>query len=254
MATIKQSGVANGFTKLVLSNLGTIQTPSVQTALRQVAAWCNNIASADPIAGHILTAVAQTTNKAGPVAKWVTAPQPPKTNYTIYEVTGTGTTWYASNKTTQPIGTQFVAVWRTVAPTNITILFTTTDKFNPLSFKSGDTGYFHISNTTKLPLWAQISWKLSLYRTTSSKEIVVKLRAHTDVANRTTFTTTRYIYIPSTFTEITPIQISINYSYISPYYGASPEVVTIYGSHATSFPFTSSSTCTFRAYFLVMEL
>lgn len=65
------NGNANGFTKLVVTQLSEVQTGAVQNILRQLMTWVNNIASSNPTAGQVLTAQTATTGKKV-MATWTT--------------------------------------------------------------------------------------------------------------------------------------------------------------------------------------
>lgn len=53
--SVRYSGQANGFNKLVVPQLSTVQTAAVQNILRNLVTWANNLASPNPASGDVLT-------------------------------------------------------------------------------------------------------------------------------------------------------------------------------------------------------
>ncbi len=68
----KQTGQANGLSKLFIPQLSTVADPAAQNVFRKLITWANNLASTNPTPGQVLTAVTIPTTLSGPKAKWMT--------------------------------------------------------------------------------------------------------------------------------------------------------------------------------------
>lgn len=243
MATIRNNGTANGFTKLVLSNLGTIQTPSVQTAFRQVMLWSNNIATPTPSPGDILTAVTETTSKSGPVAKWTAAPSN-VTTHCLYEVIGSmGNFYYTATTHTH-------CQWHTSTISSTNILYQT-GTFDPISFEA-DQEYVDIKNDTKYPVMASANYTMTLHRATTSVDLCIQVAGSYFAGNYTnsytTGTTTHFIYIPSTI-DTTPITMDMKIPCIWVRRFFAPTISMWHGTRAIK----STSACSFRLIVMVFK-